>query len=495
MLTDQAFEQRLAAEREKVLPTAAYEIAEELRRIESEVSDAIGMSSEAAKAIQRVDTVKSQLASSELLPQLKESIRKCVSASIPQPAATTTEPPAPIADRQANTELSDEIGMLVGRIDRLTQPFSQYDENSTFTMEGFRKALHYNSDDFGPSRFSARCSDLNLDEIDSAFSKLRATAEDAASDIRDRAKTAQANSEKFQALLRERKKKILESAVSSQSVVSQLWLLILEIGGLSVLIMWIVGLQPKAIQRDWTKDGRVIQFMTVAVLLISILGLGLASILKENTLGTLLGGIAGYVLAPRPREGSERSGTTADPQSGSPPPIGEDLLVSDTAATERQTEGITSPQSSSSERTQVSRASATNERSNSHIVSALASILLGIFSIQLWGTPVPLRSICYGTCVTLASVGAARLYRRIFMSSSPGFSRALIGELLAWGIGLAILMLATIRWVSAQATLEAGWLLAGLAIFAATTSVQIRNALRTSSDPGTHVASTTVIGN
>lgn len=37
--------------------------------------------------------------------------------------------------------------------------------------------------------------------------------------------------------------------------------------------------------------------MTVMILLSVIMALGLAGILKENTLGTLLGGIAGYVLA------------------------------------------------------------------------------------------------------------------------------------------------------------------------------------------------------
>jgi hypothetical protein len=48
---------------------------------------------------------------------------------------------------------------------------------------------------------------------------------------------------------------------------------------------------------EWVASGQVIQFVTVMVLLSVITALSLSNVLKENTLGTLLGGIAGYVLA------------------------------------------------------------------------------------------------------------------------------------------------------------------------------------------------------
>src|SRR5207249_3035942 len=51
------------------------------------------------------------------------------------------------------------------------------------------------------------------------------------------------------------------------------------------------------IQAEWVRSGQVIQFVTVMILLTVIMALGLAGILKENTLGTLLGGIGGYVLS------------------------------------------------------------------------------------------------------------------------------------------------------------------------------------------------------
>lgn len=51
------------------------------------------------------------------------------------------------------------------------------------------------------------------------------------------------------------------------------------------------------LQMEWVASGQIIQFMTVMILLSVIMALGLATILHETTLGTLLGGVAGYVLA------------------------------------------------------------------------------------------------------------------------------------------------------------------------------------------------------
>jgi hypothetical protein len=89
----------------------------------------------------------------------------------------------------------------------------------------------------------------------------------------------------------------LASKATQQQIGSSLWAVILIIGGLSVLAIYAVKSFDPAIQMEWVASGQVIQFVTVMVLLSAVMALGLANVLKENTLGTLLGGIAGYVLA------------------------------------------------------------------------------------------------------------------------------------------------------------------------------------------------------
>lgn len=78
---------------------------------------------------------------------------------------------------------------------------------------------------------------------------------------------------------------------------SNLGVLVLILGGLCVATILGIKLFDPTLQMEWVASGQVIQFVTVMILLIVILALGLSSILHENTLGTLLGGIAGYVLA------------------------------------------------------------------------------------------------------------------------------------------------------------------------------------------------------
>jgi hypothetical protein len=69
------------------------------------------------------------------------------------------------------------------------------------------------------------------------------------------------------------------------------------LGGVGALIVLGTKLFDADLQMEWIASGQVTQFVTVLVLLSVITALGLSNILKENTLGTLLGGIAGYVLA------------------------------------------------------------------------------------------------------------------------------------------------------------------------------------------------------
>jgi hypothetical protein len=101
-------------------------------------------------------------------------------------------------------------------------------------------------------------------------------------------------------ILQKRKDAIEKKLVSSNtqaSLTSNLWVLIVVIGLFSIGTIAAVKLFNPEIQIEWVASGQVIQFVTVMILLSVVMALGLAGILKENTLGTLLGGIAGYVLA------------------------------------------------------------------------------------------------------------------------------------------------------------------------------------------------------
>ena len=93
----------------------------------------------------------------------------------------------------------------------------------------------------------------------------------------------------------------IDKSLSTQETKSQLsdrlWLLVVVISCFSIAAIMAVRLFEPRIQLEWVASGQVIQFVTVMILLSVIMALGLAEILKENTLGTLLGGIGGYVLA------------------------------------------------------------------------------------------------------------------------------------------------------------------------------------------------------
>lgn len=89
----------------------------------------------------------------------------------------------------------------------------------------------------------------------------------------------------------------LNSAQSVSQISGNLPLLLGILGFACVSTILGIKLFGAELQMEWVASGQVIQFVTVMILLSVILALGLSNILKENTLGTLLGGIAGYVLA------------------------------------------------------------------------------------------------------------------------------------------------------------------------------------------------------
>lgn len=84
---------------------------------------------------------------------------------------------------------------------------------------------------------------------------------------------------------------------TQQQLSENLWKVIGVIGVLALLAIFMVKQFPEALQLEWVSSGQVIQFVTVMLLLSVVMALGLGGILKEQTLGTLLGSIAGYVLA------------------------------------------------------------------------------------------------------------------------------------------------------------------------------------------------------
>lgn len=83
----------------------------------------------------------------------------------------------------------------------------------------------------------------------------------------------------------------------AQLLANNLWQLSLALGAIALLFIVCIRAFSESIQSEFVGSGQVIQFVTVLILLIIIMALGLAGIIAENTLGTLLGGLAGYVLS------------------------------------------------------------------------------------------------------------------------------------------------------------------------------------------------------
>jgi hypothetical protein len=101
-------------------------------------------------------------------------------------------------------------------------------------------------------------------------------------------------------LLNRRKQQLndtLSTTKARANLADKLWMLIGVIGVLSLSAIALVNRFSPTLQYEWVASGQVIQFVTVMILLSVTMVLGLSDILKEETLGTLLGAIAGYVLS------------------------------------------------------------------------------------------------------------------------------------------------------------------------------------------------------
>lgn len=100
--------------------------------------------------------------------------------------------------------------------------------------------------------------------------------------------------------LEERKHEIvtqMSNEVASARVAAIMpWILVI-IFTLGMAMMFGVRLFSPAIQSELVGSGQLVQFVTILILFGALLALGLADKLQEQTLGTLLGGLAGYVLS------------------------------------------------------------------------------------------------------------------------------------------------------------------------------------------------------
>ncbi len=115
----------------------------------------------------------------------------------------------------------------------------------------------------------------------------------------------------------------LQTLESRQSIQSNLPLIIMAIGASSIALILVIRWFPPDVMLVWVESGQVIQFVTVMILLTAILALGLAGLLGEEAIGTLLGGIGGYVLSQGVGRATAARVVKELQQGSSPPSPGE----------------------------------------------------------------------------------------------------------------------------------------------------------------------------
>ena len=100
--------------------------------------------------------------------------------------------------------------------------------------------------------------------------------------------------------LQERRSNVLaemSEGAAAARVAKNIPVLMLIIFGVGAIVLAGLKLFSDDIQLELVSSGQIVQFVTILILLGIILALGLADRLKEEALGTLLGGLAGYVLS------------------------------------------------------------------------------------------------------------------------------------------------------------------------------------------------------
>ncbi|WP_146150977.1 hypothetical protein [Allosphingosinicella deserti] len=121
--------------------------------------------------------------------------------------------------------------------------------------------------------------------------------------------------------LQERRQNVLaemSEGTAAARVAKNIPVLMLIIFGVGAIVLGGLKMFSDEIQLELVSSGQIVQFVTILILLGIILALGLADRLNEEALGTLLGGLAGYVLS----QGVGRqvqSGVIAAVKSAAPP--------------------------------------------------------------------------------------------------------------------------------------------------------------------------------
>ena len=163
-------------------------------------------------------------------------------------------------------------------------------------------------------RFIYPSSDSAIGEIPQVLKRVLDNAERKLEDGKKSASAAAAAWEKRHKILSDQLRKLQTNTVTD--LVKTLPLLMVILGAFGAIAIILVRFFPPEVQEEWVASGQVIQLLTVVTLLLIILCVALAGIIHENTIGTLLGGIGGYVLS----QGIGRAASRAAVRAGSQPP-------------------------------------------------------------------------------------------------------------------------------------------------------------------------------
>lgn len=157
-----------------------------------------------------------------------------------------------------------------------------------------------------------------FNKLDQGFNVgIESTQTDAKNKMQWAAELSQAWSEKAKVLEKESSKAVAQNFLSQD-----LWLVVLVLGVFAIGLLALMKVFADPIQAELVTSGQIIQLPTVMLLLVTILVLGLGGKIQENTIGTLLGGLAGYVLAQGVGRAAARAAITTGQNSTLAAPAG-----------------------------------------------------------------------------------------------------------------------------------------------------------------------------
>jgi hypothetical protein len=203
---------------------------------------------------------------------------------------------ATVLDCQSNIDTTEEVRVLADDIyGRLTDSLHYQDPTrnviNRLLPDMRNKDCAYLKQHFSKAGLAT--------DLQSELAKSRENLEKTIADYADRRarteellKVLQGKATEFQTALSG-----LRSEQTKLSLRDNMPLIVLVIGALGICTILAVRCFANPIQEEWVASGQVTQFVTVMMLLSVIFGLGLSGIIQEDTLGTLLGGIGGYVLS------------------------------------------------------------------------------------------------------------------------------------------------------------------------------------------------------